>query len=89
MPSCRDVARLIASDALNDSGWWRRALVRLHLAFCKHCKRYAGDLRTIGRAGRERWGLGATDLETARRLERAILEEAFGRSDTTRDDPSH
>jgi len=62
MLSCREVAHLVASDADAGAGWRVRLSVCLHQAMCRHCKRYAAQLRAIGDAMRER-NLAGGDVE--------------------------
>jgi hypothetical protein len=73
MPSCREVAEAIASDRLQDSPPSRRFGVWLHLLMCRHCRRYARQMRAIGAAAREVLGDPAADRESVARLRRAIL----------------
>ena len=80
MQSCRDVAYLIASDGLERAGWLTRLLVRLHLLYCRRCRRHAADLDTIGRVSRETWNIASVDPQTVQRLESAIMDQAFGKS---------
>ncbi len=80
MLSCRDVAYLIASDGLERAGWLRRFLVRLHLLYCRRCRRYAADLDTIGHVSRDTWKITSVDPQTVQRLESAIMDQAFGKS---------
>ncbi len=74
MMSCREAAELVASDGLEGAGWGRRLGVRLHLLMCRHCRRYARQLRAIGACAKERWGSQAEDPATLQRLERSILK---------------
>ena len=76
MMTCREVARLIASDGLEGAWWGRRFGARLHLLMCRHCRRYAEQLRAIGACARKRWGRQSEDPATLRRLEREILEHS-------------
>ncbi len=76
MMSCREAAELVASDGLEGAGWGRRIGVRLHLLMCRHCRRYARQLRAIGACARERWGPEAEDPATLERLERSFLDRA-------------
>lgn len=80
MQSCRDIAYLIASDGLERAGWLTRLLVRLHLLYCRRCRRYAADLETIGRVSRETWDIASVDSQTVQRLERAITDQVLGKS---------
>jgi len=77
MQTCRDVAYLIASDGLERAGWLRRLLVRLHLLYCRRCRRYAADLDTIGQVSRDTWNIASVDPQTVQRLERVIMDQAF------------
>ncbi len=86
MLSCREVARLIASDELVDLGWLDRILVRLHLVRCHHCQRYAAQLRAISTAALERGGFGPADLQALERLERSILKRCLDASDVNIED---
>ena len=50
MLSCKDVAHL-ASQALEAPLTWRQRWgMRLHLLFCRLCRRYVGQLRFLERA---------------------------------------
>ena len=86
MPSCKEVARLIASEELADAGRSKRALVRIHLLMCRHCRRYAAQLRAIGAAAQDRWDSGARDRAALERLERSILERCLEASDVNTED---
>ncbi|MGD9524826.1 MAG: hypothetical protein AB7N73_08430 [Gemmatimonadales bacterium] len=74
MLACRDVTRLVASDALSTAGWRTRLAVRIHQAMCRHCRRYARQLRAIGDAARaaaaraDRWPEEAEERMLARIL---------------------
>ena len=81
MPSCKEVARLIASEELIDAGWPKRVLVWLHHLKCRDCRRYAAQLRAISAASRERWGTRPEDKQILERLERSILERCLGTPD--------
>ena len=86
MPSCKEVARLIASEELVDAGLSKRALVRIHLLMCRHCRRYAAELRAIGAAARDRWDSGVTDRASLEKLENSILEQCLDASDVKIED---
>lgn len=74
MASCRDVAGLIGSDELSEAGWRRRLSARLHLLMCRHCRRYAAQLRAVGTAARKLWAAEPEDPRTLEKLELSILE---------------
>ncbi len=80
MQSCRDVAYLIASDGLEGAGRLRRLLVRLHLLYCRRCRRYAADVDTIGQVSRDTWTITSVDRQTVQRLEGVIMDQASGKS---------
>ncbi len=86
MPNCKEVARLIASDELADAVWSERALVRLHLLMCRHCKGYAAQLRAIGAAARDRWDSGVADRASFEKLQSSILERCLDASDVDTED---
>lgn len=52
MLSCKEVTRLVASEALERATWARRVQVRLHLLYCVHCRRYVRELTIVARAAR-------------------------------------
>ena len=75
MLRCREVARLLASEEWEGAGWRRRLVLELHLAMCRHCRRYREQLRELGRAVREIWPLGVEDEASIRRLEAVIARQ--------------
>ncbi len=81
MLNCKEVARLIASDELADAVWANRALVRLHLLMCRHCRGYAAQLRAIGAAAQDRWDLSVADRAAFDQLQSSILERCLDASD--------
>ncbi len=81
MLTCKEVADLIASDALVSTGLSKRALVRLHLLMCRDCRGYAAQLRAIGLAGRDRWKASPSDAPTLERLQRLIVDRGLAVSD--------
>ena len=85
MPKCRDVARFIASDGLAQASWPTLILVRLHRLYCKNCRRYAAELATIGRVGRETLSVTFVDAEALRRLEGMIMDLSSGHDEGQED----
>ena len=81
MPNCKEVGRLVASDELADAVWSNRALVRLHLLMCRHCRGYAAQLRAIGAAARDRLDLSVADRAAFEQLQNSILERCRDASD--------
>ncbi len=86
MPNCKEVVRLIASDELADAVWANRALARLHLLMCRHCRGYAAQLRAIGAAARDRWDPGVADRASFEKLQSSILERCLDASDVNIED---
>jgi len=86
MLCCQEVARQIASDEFTEANVWQRLWVRLHLLMCRHCRRYALQLHSIGETARNLWGPHTEDLSTLERLERDIIETAFGDPEGGRSD---
>ena len=77
MLSCKQVTAMLAGDELTDAGPWLRLKIRLHLMMCRHCTRYAAQIRAIGARVRERFhsreeragleALGRRILDSARK----------------------
>ena len=81
MTNCKEVVRLIASDELADVVWANRALVRLHLLMCRHCRGYAAQLRAIGAAARDQSDSDMVDRASFEKLQSSILERCLDASD--------
>ncbi len=86
MLCCQEVARQIASDEFQEANGWHRFWVRLHLLMCRHCRRYALQLHSIDETARNLWGPHTEDPSTLERLERDIIETAFGDPEGGRSD---
>ena len=73
MPSCREVTRAITAGELEKAPFRQRLGLRLHVMLCRHCRRYARQIRAIGMAAREilRRPIGAD--ESLERLRAALL----------------
>jgi anti-sigma factor ChrR (cupin superfamily) len=52
MLRCKDVSTLIATDGLDRAPWPRRVAVALHLMMCRHCRRFARNIKALKRATR-------------------------------------
>ena len=79
--SCREVTRKLASDELCGAGPWTRASVRIHLLMCRHCRRYARQLRNMRHAARTLW---ADDVEdVSGELENRIIDDLFAKEDSS------
>lgn len=77
MPTCRDLAWMIASGALAEAPLHRRLGARLHLMMCRRCMRYERQMRTLGSAARELLGRPPGEHESLERLR----DELLGRID--------
>ena len=84
MLNCKEVSRIVASDELETLGVIKRLRMRFHLLICRECRRYAEQIRTIGAAAREKVRSLLADKESIARLERSILDGAFGATDDKR-----
>jgi hypothetical protein len=73
MPTCKDVATAIGQDDLRTVPWWRGLPLRLHLLMCRHCRRYAAQIRAIGTAARRLFREHGEDPQTLERLQETIL----------------
>jgi len=73
MPTCREVSRAVASGELERAGFWEGLGLRLHLLMCRHCRRYARQLRAIGQAARDLVAQAPAEQATVDRLRDAIL----------------
>ena len=45
MITCKEVATLLDTEQVADQRLWMRIAVRLHVMMCKHCRRFADQLR--------------------------------------------
>lgn len=52
MISCKAVARLLDSDALQSQSWRTRLQIRVHLWMCRYCARLERQIAAIQRAAR-------------------------------------
>ncbi len=73
MLNCKEVTRKLASCEWEEASWGQRLAIRFHLVMCRHCRRYAAQLRAIRDAARNLWGPGSEDSDTLDRLEGQIL----------------
>jgi len=74
MITCKEVSQTVASDPLAAAGWRRRLAVRIHLLRCRHCRRYADQMRAIGDIARRQFRAKATDPGAHERLRQSILD---------------
>ena len=83
MLRCNQVSRLVAGDDLADGRVWLQLRVRLHLMMCRHCARYAAQIRALGAKARERFAR-IDEQPDVEELQRRILDSA-ARSGAERD----
>ena len=74
---------MIASDELPEARWPVRMGGWLHLLMCRHCRRYATQIRTLAAGARRSWGPEAEDSARLDQLERRILERCLGESENS------
>jgi hypothetical protein len=59
----------VSDDSYNEAPAGRRFMLRLHMAVCWFCRRYAAQMRWIDRAAKATWGPAAPgDEDVKRRL---------------------
>jgi len=80
MLRCKQVTTIVAQDELADAGPWLRLKVRLHLMMCRHCARYAAQIRDLGIKMRERFSHEDDEFDTEE-LQRRILDSAARAAD--------
>ena len=85
MLRCKQVTMMVARDELTDAGPWVRLKIRLHLMMCRHCARYAAQIRAIGAKARQRFHPSEQRSDVAD-LQQRILESA-DKSRNVRDQP--
>ena len=73
MPSCREVMRVTAARSLDQVPPMKRLGFRMHVMMCRHCRRYARQIRAIGIAAREVLARPSGERESLDRLRRALL----------------
>ncbi len=72
MLRCNEVAMILASDQLQDAGWMRRLSLRMHLAMCRRCRRYAKQIALLGDQARRMWTATAADESALQRIEETL-----------------
>ncbi len=74
MPSCREVTLAVGGEELEGASLGRRIMVHVHTLACRHCRRYAAQVRTLGEAARA-LATSAGRSGSVERLRRLILAE--------------
>lgn len=86
MLSCQQVARMVSSGELEESGLLRRLSARMHFLMCRHCRRYDAQICAIGDMAHQGYGRDSDDPERLQSLEDGILSRIAGGSDCSTDD---
>ncbi len=73
MLTCKDVATTIGRDEWRAAPRGRRVALRLHLLMCRHCRRYAAQIRALGTAARSLLRAHGEDPTVLERLHETIL----------------
>lgn len=73
MPTCREVTRTVASGSLGEASFLQRIGFRMHVMMCRHCRRYARQIRALGMAARELLTRPSGERESFERLRKALL----------------
>lgn len=73
MPSCREIAGMLAHNDLGAISWPKRLLVRMHLSMCTFCARFARQMRLLEKAFRDRWAQKPS-AEKLSAMRRRLLE---------------
>jgi anti-sigma factor RsiW len=76
MLKCREVVDLVGTGEWRTAPLGRRLGLALHIAMCRHCRRYTLSLRRIGNAVRRLYRSEAADPEHADRLASAVRDAA-------------
>lgn len=71
--TCKDVTELIGSDTLREQSWRTRLQVRLHLLMCSLCRRYAAQIRALGKQARRVMSEHPSSDAEVERVKEAIL----------------
>jgi hypothetical protein len=73
MLKCREVEQKIGSGEIGNAGVMERFAVRFHLMMCRHCRAYARQIRAIGEAARNVFGLSPVDAKAVSQLKDRIM----------------
>lgn len=75
MLKCREVEQKIGSGEIGSAGVMERFAVRFHLTMCRHCRAYARQIRAIGEAARNVFGLPPADPKAVSELKDRIMNQ--------------
>ena len=85
MLTCKDTARAIGQDELRTGSWTKRLRLQLHLAMCRHCRRYAAQINAIGEAGRGVFRKQGEDAHALEKIRERVLGDATTKADSRTD----
>lgn len=74
MSTCKEITRIIASGELDSSSVGAKFRVRMHVLLCRHCRRYARQLRAIAAAARAHWSRDPDDDDVEALQERIVAD---------------
>lgn len=81
MIDCRSVSAHVAAGGIDDLPLAMRIQIRLHLMMCRHCRRYAKQIRTLAAAVRSRAQEESSTEGARRRLADRIMKHAADSTD--------
>lgn len=70
VPSCKNIVLKLTEMEEGHASWAIRTGIRVHLSYCKHCRRYVNQMRAMQRALR----VIAEEDAVAANVEAALLE---------------
>ena len=74
MLRCSELARRVASDEFSNASWMRKLSLRMHLAMCHHCRRYARQIDLLGAQARRLWTITDAEESALQRIEQALRD---------------
>lgn len=78
MLPCKDIVRILSSQdsSADELSWMKRAELRMHLLMCKHCSRYASQLKMMKHGFKKLFSrITQVDQGNIKRLEDDIIEK--------------
>ncbi len=69
IPPCREVASRLARGDFEGTSWRARLVAHVHLLMCRHCRRFARQIRIVSEGLRASWkeNLRRESLDAAQR----------------------
>jgi hypothetical protein len=72
MLNCREVVQIVSTANLEKTAWRTKLSIWLHLAMCRHCRRFASQIRLIGETARKLWSPSTDDLAAMERIRKKL-----------------